>query len=137
MSVLFIPARSAASCTSYELLQRRFGASVKNIAAVIFLVTRTLADGVRLFATALVISVVTHVPVPWTIVLIGAAMIIYTVRGGAAAVIWTDVVQMFVYIAGALVVFFAILNRIPGDGMRSLRPAAPPESSAYGTSLWT
>lgn len=115
VSVLFIPAYFRGELyTSYELLQRRFGAPVKNIAAVIFLVTRTLADGVRLFATALVISVVTHVPVPWTIVLIGAAMIIYTVRGGAAAVIWTDVVQMFVYIAGALVVFFAILNRIPG-----------------------
>jgi solute:Na+ symporter, SSS family len=115
VSVLFIPAYFRGELyTSYELLQRRFGAPVKNIAAVIFLVTRTLADGVRLFATALVISVVTHVPVPWTIVLIGAAMIIYTVRGGAAAVIWTDVVQMFVYIAGALVVFFAILERVPG-----------------------
>jgi SSS family transporter len=115
VSVLFIPAYFRGELyTSYELLQRRFGAPVKNIAAVIFLVTRTLADGVRLFATALVISVVTQVPVPWTIVLIGAAMIIYTVRGGAAAVIWTDAVQMFVYIAGALVVFFALLERIPG-----------------------
>ncbi len=115
ISVLFIPAYFRGELyTSYELLQRRFGAPVKNIAAVIFVVTRTLADGVRLFATALVISVVTQVPVPWTIVLIGTAMIIYTVRGGAAAVIWTDVVQMFVYIAGALVVFFAILGRIPG-----------------------
>jgi SSS family solute:Na+ symporter len=115
VSVLFIPAYFRGELyTSYELLQRRFGAPVKNIAAVIFVVTRTLADGVRLFATALVISVVTQVPVPWTIVLIGTAMIIYTVRGGAAAVIWTDVVQMFVYIAGALVVFFAILGRIPG-----------------------
>jgi SSS family solute:Na+ symporter len=115
VSVLFIPAYFRGELyTSYELLQRRFGAPVKNIAAVIFVVTRTLADGVRLFATALVISVVTQVPVPWTIVLIGTAMIIYTVRGGAAAVIWTDVVQMFVYIAGALVVFVAILGRIPG-----------------------
>ncbi|MGH9331235.1 MAG: sodium:solute symporter [Vicinamibacterales bacterium] len=115
VSVLFIPAYFRGELyTSYELLQRRFGAPVKNIAAAIFLVTRTLADGVRLFATALVISVVTQVREEWTIVLIGAAMIIYTVRGGAAAVIWTDVVQMFVYIAGALVVFFAILGRVPG-----------------------
>jgi Na+/proline symporter len=41
-------------------------------------------------------------------------MIVYTVRGGSAAVIWTDVVQMFIYVAGALVVFFALLNQIPG-----------------------
>jgi SSS family solute:Na+ symporter len=115
VSALFIPAYFRGELyTSYELLQRRFGASVKNVAAVIFLVTRTLADGVRLFATALVISVVTQVPVPWTIVLIGTAMIVYTVRGGAAAVIWTDVVQMFVYVAGALVVFAALLARVPG-----------------------
>ena len=45
---------------------------------------------------------------------LGAAMIVYTVRGGSAAVIWTDVVQMFIYIAGALVVFVALLNQIPG-----------------------
>jgi SSS family transporter len=115
VSVLFIPAYFRGELyTSYELLQRRFGAPVKNAAAGIFVVTRTLADGVRLFATALVISVVTEVPVAWTVVLIGAAMIIYTVRGGVAAVIWTDVVQMFVYVAGAALVLFALLARLPG-----------------------
>ncbi|MBL8140009.1 MAG: sodium:solute symporter [Acidobacteria bacterium] len=100
--------------TSYELLQRRFGTSVKTTAALIFLITRSLADGIRLFATALVIAVVTGVPVPWTVVILGAAMIVYTVRGGVSAVIWTDVVQMFVYVAGAIVVFFALLSRVPG-----------------------
>src|SRR4030095_13874784 len=77
-------------------------------------IPRSLADGIRLFATALVIAVVTGVPVTWTVILRGAAMIIYTVRGGASAVIWTDVVQMFVYIGGAIVVFVALLHRIPG-----------------------
>jgi SSS family transporter len=115
VSVLFIPAYFRGELfTSYELLQRRFGPDVKNVAAAIFLVTRTLADGVRLFATALVISVVTHVPVPLAIVIIGAAMIVYTTRGGVSAVIWTDVVQMFIYVAGALVVFFALLQQIDG-----------------------
>ena len=115
VSVLFIPAYFRGELyTSYELLQRRFGPEVKNIAAVIFLVTRTLADGVRLFATALVIAVVTQVPVSLAIVVIGVAMIVYTTRGGVSAVIWTDVVQMFVYVAGALVVFFALLHQIQG-----------------------
>lgn len=115
VSILFIPPYFRGELyTSYELLQRRFGAPVKNIAAAIFLITRTLADGVRLFATALVISVVTGVPEFWTILIIGTAMIVYTVRGGVAAVIWTDVVQMFIYIAGALVIFFALLERVPG-----------------------
>ena len=115
VSFLFIPAYFRGELfTSYELLQRRFGPGVKNAAAIIFVVTRTLADGIRLFATALVISVVTAIPVPWTILLLGVAMIVYTVRGGVAAVIWTDVVQMFVYVAGALAVFFALLWQIPG-----------------------
>jgi SSS family solute:Na+ symporter len=115
ISILFIPAYFRGELfTSYELLQRRFGAPVKNLAAGIFVVTRTLADGVRLFATALVISVVTQVPVTWTVLLIGTAMIVYTVRGGVAAVIWTDVVQMFVYVAGAAIVFAALADRVPG-----------------------
>jgi solute:Na+ symporter, SSS family len=115
VSVLFIPAYFRGELyTSYELLHRRFGPGVKNIAAVIFLITRTLADGVRLFATALVITVVTQVPVTWTIVILGVAMIIYTTRGGVSAVLWTDVVQMFVYVGGAFVVFFGLLHRIDG-----------------------
>jgi solute:Na+ symporter, SSS family len=115
VSVIFIPAYFRGDLfTSYELLQRRFGDRVKNVAAVIFLITRSLADGIRLFATSLVISVVTQVPVTAAVVLIGAAMIVYTVRGGASAVIWTDVVQLFVYVAGAAVVFVSLLTRIPG-----------------------
>src|SRR5262245_9860956 len=115
VSAIFLPAYFRGDLvTSYELLQRRFGTPVKTMASGIFLVTRSLADGIRLFATALVIAVVTGVPVSWTVILLGAAMIVYTVRGGAAAVIWTDVVQMFVYLAGAALVFFALLNRIPG-----------------------
>ena len=115
VSALFIPAYFRGEIvTSYQLLQQRFGPSVKTAGSGIFLFTRSLADGIRLFATALVIAVVTGVPVTWTIVLLGAAMIVYTVRGGAAAVIWTDVVQMFVYLIGAGVVFWALLERIPG-----------------------
>jgi len=115
VSILFIPAYFRGDLvTSYELLQRRFGPSVKNLSALIFLITRSLADGIRLFATALVISVVTQVPVTLAVVIIGAAMIVYTVRGGASAVIWTDVVQLFVYVAGAAVVFVSLLALIPG-----------------------
>jgi SSS family solute:Na+ symporter len=122
VSAIFIPAYFRGDLfTSYELLQRRFGPRVKNLSALIFLVTRSLADGVRLFATALVISVVTHVPVTWAVVILGIAMIVYTVRGGASAVIWTDVVQLFVYIAGAAVVFASLLALIPGGWSEVVR----------------
>ena len=115
VSVLFVPAYFRGELfTSYELLLRRFGPSVKNVAAGMFLLTRTFADGIRLFSTALVIAVVTQVPVTWTVIVLGAAMIVYTMRGGVSAVIWTDVVQMFVYVAGALAVGAALLLQIPG-----------------------
>jgi SSS family solute:Na+ symporter len=115
VSVLFIPAYFRGELfTSYELLQRRLGESVKTLSAMIFLLTRSLADGIRLFATALVIAVVTQLPVTAVVLVLGAAMIVYTVRGGVSAVIWTDVVQMFVYIAGAGAVAYALLERIPG-----------------------
>src|SRR5262245_63800121 len=122
ISINFIPAYFRADLfTSYELLQRRFGPRVKNLSACIFLVTRALADGIRLFATALVISVVTQVPVTWAVVILGIAMIVYTVRGGASAVIWTDVVQLFVYVAGAIVIFVSLLALIPGGWAEVVR----------------
>lgn len=125
VSALFIPAYFRGELyTSYELLLLRFGPAVKNVAAVIFMATRTFADGVRLFATALVISVVTQVPVSWTVVILGAAMIVYTVRGGVSAVIWTDVVQMFVYLAGALLVLFGLLGSIEGGWSAFVETAA-------------
>src|SRR5688572_29981538 len=115
VSLLFIPAYFRGDLfTSYELLQRRFGTRVKTLAAGIFLITRSLADGIRLFATALVIAVVTGVPVRWVVLVRGAAMIVYTVRGGVSAVIWTDVVQMFVDIAAAAAVAISLLSRISG-----------------------
>src|SRR5688572_11623382 len=122
VSLLFIPAYFRGDLfTSYELLQRRFGTRVKTLSAVIFLITRSLADGIRLFTTAFVIAIVTHVPVPWVVIVLGAAMIVYTMRGGVSAVIWTDVVQMFVYVAGAAAVAIALLNRIDGGWSEVVR----------------
>jgi SSS family solute:Na+ symporter len=125
VSALFIPAYFRGELfTSYELLQRRFGTRVKTLSAVIFLITRSLADGIRLFTTALVIAIVTQVPVPWVVIVLGAAMIVYTMRGGVSAVIWTDVVQMFVYIAGAAAVAIALLDRINGGWAEVVRVGA-------------
>src|SRR4030095_13618166 len=122
VSCLFIPAYFRGDLfTSYELLQRRFGTRVKTLSAVIFLITRSLADGIRLFTTALVIAIVTQVPVTWVVIVLGAAMIVYTMRGGVSAVIWTDVVQMFVYIAGAGAVALALHARIDGGWAEVIR----------------
>ena len=122
VSVLFIPAYFRGELfTSYELLQRRFGSRVKTLSAGIFLLTRSLADGIRLFTAALVVGIVIQVPVTWVVIVLGVAMILYTMRGGASAVIWTDVVQMFIYILGAGAVAIALLNRIDGGWAEVVR----------------
>jgi SSS family solute:Na+ symporter len=115
VGLLLVPAYFAGDLlTSYDLLRQRFGPAVKNLSAGLFLVTRSLADGIRLYATALVISVVTGVPVWIVIVVLGIVMIGYTLRGGAAAVIWTDVIQLFVYLLGAAILVYSLLSHIQG-----------------------
>jgi SSS family transporter len=100
--------------TAYELIERRFGGGVRRITAAIFLVTRTLAEGVRVFAISLVVSIVLGTGEVWSIVLILLLTLVYTFEGGMTAVIWTDVVQMCLYVTGAVVSFFVILSHVPG-----------------------
>lgn len=115
ISALFIPKYFARELlTSYEVLHERFGAPVRNLGSAMFLITRSSADGIRLFATSAVVATLLGVPVWGAILVLGIAMIVYTFYGGASAVIWTDVIQMFVYLAGALIVFWFALAGVPG-----------------------
>src|SRR5689334_19429396 len=100
--------------TAYELMRRRFGERVRKLTAFIFLVTRALAEGVRVFAISIVISIVLGTGEMTSIVLIVVLTLFYTFEGGMTAVIWTDVVQMTLYVLGAIVSFFVILEKIPG-----------------------
>ncbi len=100
--------------TAYELLNYRFGRKIRAFSAIVFQVTRALADGVRLFATALVLSVVTQISDVWTILIIGAVTVVYTFFGGMAGVVWNDVIQLFVYLGGAILSFVLLLDKIPG-----------------------
>ena len=111
--------------SAYEVLNVRFGSSVRAFSAILFQVTRTLADGVRLFATALVLSVVTQMSDVWTIVIIGLVTIFYTFYGGMTAVVWNDVIQLAIYLIGAIIAFFMILERIPGGWEEVVHIAAP------------
>ncbi len=100
--------------TAYELMRRRFGERIRKLAAGVFLVTRALAEGVRVFAVSLVISIVLGSGEVASIALIVILTLFYTFEGGMTAVIWTDVIQMTLYVAGAILSFAAILGRIPG-----------------------
>jgi SSS family solute:Na+ symporter len=111
--------------TAYELMQRRFGQRIRRVTAGVFLVTRALAEGVRVFAIAIVVSIVLHTAEIPSILLIVALTLFYTFEGGMTAVIWTDVAQMALYVAGALVSFLVILDRIPGGWAHVVDVAAP------------
>jgi SSS family solute:Na+ symporter len=113
--VLFIPLYFRGELfTVYQILDQRFSGKVKRAAASLFLITRSIADGIRLYATALVLVALTGWADPVSILIIGVVTIAYTYVGGMAAVIWTDVLQLIIYLAGAVVATFVLLDRIPG-----------------------
>ena len=99
--------------TVYELLQTRFGAPVKALAATLFVVMRTIADGVRLLLTAFVIvAVLKSVGISATIIALGAVMILFTLYGGIEAVVWVEVVQLGIYIGGAIAVAVILIQDV-------------------------
>jgi SSS family transporter len=99
--------------TVYELLQTRFGAPVKRLAASLFVGMRTMADGVRLLLTAYVVAAVLQsVDVTTTIIALGAVMIVFTLIGGIEAIVWIEVVQLAIYAGGALAAAVVLLNHV-------------------------
>jgi len=114
--------------TAYQLLAGRFGPRMRSTASVTFMVTRLLADGVRLYATAIPVALILRV---WmglegippgqvyaiAIVVLAGMTLTYTYTGGVRAVIWTDVVQMFIYLGGAVVAAAIILSGTDGGGI--------------------
>jgi SSS family transporter len=122
ISLLFIPAYFQGELlTAYELLRRRFGSRTKNFAASLFLIMRALAEGVRVFAASLVLSAVLSASLPgwphlwlWSIIIVGLLTLVYTFEGGIAAVIWTDLIQLVIYIGGSLLAAYQLLHLVPG-----------------------
>ena len=126
ISVIFLPQYFKGQMfTAYELIDRRFGPRVRRLTAGIFLITRSLAEGVRVFAISIVISIILHTSGPASILVIICVTLFYTFEGGMTAVIWTDVVQMAMYVLGAAVSFFVLLGRIPGGMEHVLALAVP------------
>ena len=100
--------------TAYALLGVRFGSGVRRLTSAIFMVTRLLADSVRLFATAIPLALVTGWPYPLSILVIGALTVVYTYFGGIKAVVWVDAVQMGLYLVGAAVAVFVLQVLVEG-----------------------
>lgn len=124
IAILFIPSYFRGELlTVYQLLDRRFGGKIKMLAASLFVVMRNIADGIRLLLTAIVLAAVytsfqpaanSETIVVASIILIGVAMIVFTYFGGMEAVIWVEVVQLGIYIVGALAAAIILTQSIDG-----------------------
>jgi solute:Na+ symporter, SSS family len=94
--------------TAYSLLEQRFGLATRRFTSIVFMVTRALADAVRVFATAVPIALVLgpvmprQYVMPTAVLVLGALTVIYTYRGGMRAVVWTEILQASVYLLGGI-----------------------------------
>jgi solute:Na+ symporter, SSS family len=100
--------------TAYQLIERRFGPHLRTVTAGLFLLTRAAAEGVRVYAVSIVVSIALGTGEIASIAIITLLTLIYTFEGGLAAVIWTDVVQTFIYVGGTIVGLVTIVHLVPG-----------------------
>lgn len=138
ISVVLLPEYAKGDLvTAYQLLGQRFGPKMRNTASLTFMGTRLLADGVRLYATAIPLTLLLRgwkqfADVPSeqvyivSIILLAGMTLVYTSIGGVRAVIWTDVLQMFIYLGGAIGAALVILNStgfpsLPGEKFSIIR----------------
>ena len=102
--------------TAYQRLERRFGRGARRAASGVFLLTRALADCVRIFATAIPLAIITHWSLPAGILAIGLVTVIYTWVGGLRAVVWVDVIQLGVYLVGGVATLVVATGLAGGAG---------------------
>ncbi len=106
--------------TAYSLLEKRFGLATRRLTSIVFMITRALADAVRVFATAIPVALIIgdQVPreavMPAAILILGVLTIIYTYRGGMKAVVWTELLQASVYVLGGLSAIILIGRAVEG-----------------------
>jgi SSS family transporter len=100
--------------TAYQLIDRRFGHTLHKVTAGLFLITRSAAEGVRVFAVSIVVAIAIGTGDVLSIGIISLLTLLYTFEGGMTAVIWTDVVQMVLYVAGTIVAIITLGTHVPG-----------------------
>ena len=110
--------------TAYQLIERRFGPTLHKLTAGLFLVLRSAAEGVRVWAVAIVVGIAIGTGDVASVAIVMLLTLIYTYEGGLAAVIWTDVIQTAIYLGGTLVGVFTLLHLVPGGAHQVMSVAA-------------
>src|SRR5689334_13972965 len=107
--------------TAYALLEQRFGIGARRFTSIVFMVTRALADSVRVFATAIPIALIISPSVtnkayvmPTAVLLLGLLTVLYTYKGGMKAVVWTELVQAGIYLSGGAAALLILGHLVPG-----------------------
>ncbi len=135
VAALFLPKYfQGEMLTAYQLIDRRFGRTLYKVTAGLFLLTRAAAEGVRVFAVSIVVGIAIGTGDVLSIAIISALTLLYTFEGGMAAVIWTDVVQMAIYVGGTLVAIWSLGTHVPGGWTQSTPSPLRPASSTCSTS---
>lgn len=125
VAFFFLPAYFSGKMeTAYSYLENRFGSKTRSYGSIVFLFTRTAADGVRLFATAIPLKLMLNISYPLAIVIIALVTLVYTTTGGVKGVIWVDVLLMFIYLGGAIIAGIFLLNHFLPNGWDSIVQAA-------------
>ncbi len=121
--------------TAYQRIENRFGVRTRRITSLVFLVTRALGDAVRVFASAIPMALVTGWSVPTSVLAIGIITMIYTWFGGFKAVVWTDVLQLTVYVAGGIGALWVAWGLAGGPGAALSAAAAAGKLQVFDLSL--
>ncbi len=98
----------------YDYMQQRLGSGARALTTFLFFISSILGQSVRLLVTALILWTVTGLPFEWCIAIIGVFAVLWTLMGGMTTVIWTDVIQFFVFIGGGLLALGVMMARIDG-----------------------
>lgn len=122
--------------TAYEIVGARFGEGARRLTSGVFLISRVLADGVRLFATALVLQAMLPLSLGAAVLGILAVTLLYTLRGGLRAVIWNDALQLAVYVGGAALALVVLIGRVPGGLVATLADLGAPDKLQFLALGW-
>ncbi|MBB5155505.1 sodium:solute symporter [Saccharopolyspora phatthalungensis] len=128
--------------TAYEFLGKRFGSGMQVTASATFLITRLLADGVRLFATAIPVKVLlaaagVDVSFGQIILVITIVTVLYTYLGGTRAVVWIDALQMVLYVVGGVVAVVVLAGKLPPDWFGAALDAGKFQMFDFSSSIVT
>lgn len=133
--VLFLPAFYKFSVTTvYEYLGRRFGPMTRTTASLMFFASRIVGSGIRLLAASLAIALLFDWPLVWVVIGCTGLAVFYTTFGGIKAIIYTDMVQAFVFLGGAIAAIIYLFYIIPGSWMENLSTAQ--QMGKFNTFTW-